>query len=85
MRPTVPEWGRRLVAWIHLARAGRYRQVVGVPTPRHRVDGANRAEAEVGALDALPDVRLEDLLVGLTPETAHREISTGPARGVEHW
>jgi len=47
------------------------------------VDGKLVIEA-VDAVD-IPYYTLEELLLGLTPETAHPEISTGSPVGNEEW
>jgi len=78
MSQTIGKWGHSLAVRIPKPFAEQLRWDEHTEVEARIVDGKLVIEA-VNATD-IPYYSLEELLVGLTPETAHEEISTGPSR-----
>ncbi|GJG85218.1 multidrug transporter MatE [Gemmatimonadetes bacterium T265] len=79
MRTTVRKWGNSLALRIPS----------GLAEDAHLRDGVEADVVEGGrrvvARAAAPDVSLETLLAGITPENVHGEQHAGRARGTEVW
>ncbi len=83
MSQTIGKWGHSLAVRIPKAFAEQLRWDEHTEVEAKIVDGKLIIEA-VDAVE-IPYYSLQELLVGLTPETTHAEISTGPAVGNEVW
>lgn len=83
MGRTLGKWGHSLAVRIPKAFAEQLRWDEHTEVEPRIVDG--KLVIEVVDRADIPYYSLEELLVGLTPETAHPEISTGPAVGNEVW
>jgi antitoxin MazE len=80
---TIGKWGHSLALRIPRAFAEQLNWDEHTQVEPKIVDG----KLVIQAVDAgdIPYYSLEELLVGLTPDTAHAEIDTGPAVGKEVW
>ena len=83
MSQTIGKWGNSLAVRIPRAFAEQLHWDEQTEVEPKVVDGRLVIEAVTAA--EIPYYSLKELLVGLTPETAHAEISTGPAVGNEVW
>jgi antitoxin MazE len=83
MSQIIGKWGHSLAVRIPRAYAEQLRWGEQTEIEASVVDGKLIIEAV--ETTHIPYYSLEELLVGLTPDTAHAEISTGQAMGKEVW
>ncbi len=83
MSQTIGKWGHSLAVRIPRAFAEQLQWDEHTEVEPKIVDG--KLIIEVAQTVDIPYYSLEELLIGLTPETAHAEINTGSAVGNEVW
>ena len=83
MGRVIGKWGHSLAVRIPWAFAAQLNWDEHTEVETRIVDG--KLVIEAVQTEDIPYYSLEELLVGLTFDTAHGEIDTGPAMGNEEW